>query len=392
MEGGSPELAKVLRSLSKPAQTLRDANEAKTRIVFIDRVLNACGWPPETLAVEEPSGTGDFIDYLLADAQGQPWMIIEAKRSSRTFVIKKGSQSYRSLAALYRQSADLKDVLDQAARYCNDRGTPYACVTNGFQWLFFRGLSSPGRQWLKTNALVFDSLDDVSLRTAEFVRCLHRNHAFTTALPELLERAAGSGLLSERRPIDSLPPIQRPGQHPSPATRAATDYFFSDIYGKAHVGMLDECYVTPGHSSEFDETLQRLLKDTPDDFSSLSEDTRDGTPQRFIEALAADAKYCNVQHPIAVVGNVGAGKTTFLRKVLVDLIRTKSVITAYVNLEGHSTGGSLTQDVEIRHLAREMMKALTDRATVLVKSRPDISDAEITQVQPDSPETLRGWI
>lgn len=90
MDAGQPEFAKVLRGLSKPAQTLRDANEAKTRIVFTDRVLGACGWPAEALAVEEPTGTGDFIDYLLADTQGQPWMIVEAKRTSRTFVIKKG--------------------------------------------------------------------------------------------------------------------------------------------------------------------------------------------------------------------------------------------------------------------------------------------------------------
>lgn len=50
---------------------------------------------------------------------------------------------------------------------------------------------------------------------------------------------------------------------------------------------------------------------------------------------------------------------------------------------------SLTQDVETRHLAREIMKDLTERAAVLVKARTDISDAEIAQVEPDSPETLR---
>lgn len=388
MERGQQDLGKVLGSLPKP-QVLRDANEAKTRLVYIDRILGACGWTPEMIGVEEPTGTGDFIDYLLADGQQQPWMVIEAKRTARTFAIAKRAQAYRSLASLHKQSSDLAEVLDQAARYCNAIGAPYACVTNGYQWVFFRGLSAPGKPWLKNNALVFDSFDDISLRTGDFFRCLHRSFAFTTALPVLLERATGSGFLPERRASDSLPQLQKPAQQVSAATRAATEYLFSDIYGKEHVGMLDECYVVPGHSSEFEEALQRLLKDTPDEIASLNDDTRDGTPKRFIDDLAAEAKYMNVKHPIAVVGNVGAGKTTFLRRVLVDLIRSKSVICAYVDLEGRSTGGALTQEIEAKHLAREIVRELAERTEVLVKGRKDISDKEIPQAHPDSPETLR---
>jgi hypothetical protein len=387
MESAQSDLAKLVRSLPKP-QTLRDANEAKTRIVFIDRVLAVCDWAAESLRVEEPTGGGDYIDYLLADAQQQPWMVVEAKRVSRTFAMPKSSHPYRSLATLARQSSDLKEALEQAARYCNDRGVPYACVTNGYQWLFFRGLSSSGRPWLKSNALVFDSLDDVALRSTEFLRCLHRTYAFSPTLQELLERSTGAGLLAERRPTEQMPPMQRPIQNPLPATRAAANFFFSDIYDGERLGMLDECYVVPGHSSEFDITLQRLLKDSPDDLGDMPDDTRDGTPRQFINDLAADSRFCSVQHPIAVVGNVGAGKTTFLRKVLVDLIRTKSVITAYVNLEGHSTGGALSQDTESRHLTREIIKELTSRGEILVRGRKDISKAEIPQVHPDSRETL----
>lgn len=387
MDRAESELEKVLRSLPKPI-ALRDANEAKTRIAYIDRILNACGWSPEALGVEEPSGTGDYIDYLLADAQQQPWMVIEAKRTSRTFAIPKRQQAQRSLAALHRQSSDLAEVLEQAARYCNARGVPYACVTNGYQWLFFRGLSAPGKPWLKSSALVFDSFEDIALRRQDFFRCVHKSHAFTAALSEMLERATGSGFLPERRASDHLPQVQRPVQQPRAGTRAAADFLFSDIYGREHVGMLDECYVVPGHSSEFDEALQRLLKDSPDDLAAVSEDTRDGTPKSFIADLAVEAKYCTLKHPIAVVGNVGAGKSTFLRRVLVDLIRTKSVITAYVDLEGRSTGGALSQEVESKHLAGEIVRELSERAEILVKSREDISNAEIPQAHPDSPETL----
>jgi hypothetical protein len=388
MTNTDSELTKLLRGLPKP-QTMRDANEAKTRITFIDKILRACGWPEDLFGVEEPTGGGDYIDYLLTDGQQRPWMVVEAKRISRTFALTKNTHPYRSLTTLARQSSDLKEVLDQAARYCNDGGVPYACVTNGYQWLFFRGLSASGRPWLKGHALVFDSLSDVDSRSSEFMRCLHRQHAFSPALPELLERAGGAGLLPARRASEHLPPIHRPTHVPLPAIRAASEFLFSDIFDDERVGMLDECYVTPGHSSDFDVTLQRLLKDSSDDLADMPDETRDGSPRHFIDNLAADARLLTVKHPIAVVGNVGAGKTTFLRKVRVDLVRSKSVITAYVNVEGHSTGGALSQDAESRHLAREIMSDLTTRTEILIKGRDDISDAELSQAQPNSRETLR---
>ncbi len=34
----------------------------------------------------------------------------------------------------------LRDAMSQAASYCNQTGCTYAAVTNGVQWIFFRGL------------------------------------------------------------------------------------------------------------------------------------------------------------------------------------------------------------------------------------------------------------
>ena len=77
MDSGRPDLVKVLQSLPRGGETLRNVNEAKTRLMFIDRVLAACGWADAELQVEEPTGTGDFIDYLLGPLQN-PWMVVEA--------------------------------------------------------------------------------------------------------------------------------------------------------------------------------------------------------------------------------------------------------------------------------------------------------------------------
>jgi len=267
MDGSQQDIVAQLRGLQK-SEKLRDANEAKTRLAFINKVLEACGWDAESLPVEEPTGAGDYIDYMLG-SDHNPWMVIEAKRASRTFAVAKGTTAYRSLASLSRQSSDLKSVLDQAARYCNDRGVPYACATNGYQWLFFRGLSAPGRQWLKGNALVFDSLDECALRISDFLRCLSKSNAYTPALPMLLERSSGAGSLPERRPIDMLPAIQRPSQQPSAATRAASEHLLSETFSDQRVGIRDADYLDTGHSVRVDHTLPRLRKTQSQPFGAI---------------------------------------------------------------------------------------------------------------------------
>jgi hypothetical protein len=379
------ELLAALRGL--PLAKKGASNEAATRLLCIDKILCASGWPREEFHVETATDSGDYIDYLLSDSD-TPWMIVEAKKSSRTFQLPSAKGSHQSLASLARRDKELDEVLKQAARYCNDKGVPYAAVTNGFQWIFFRGLSSTGKPWLRQTGLVFESIEACISRVAEFNACLNREFAFTSRFAELLEKSADSGYLQQHRPVDLLPKLKRVARSSSPATRAAAEFLFSDIYGEDRGSMLDECYVEPGHSSDFDTTLQRLLKDSPNDLVESFDETRAGTPDNFIDQLAGDAKFNAVKHPIAVVGNVGAGKTTFLRRVLVNLIRTKSVIAAYVDLEGHATGGTFALESESEYLAKKVLDELRDRATILIKGRPDISDAELPQVDPDSSEIL----
>lgn len=387
MTKAEQDLGAILRAIPRP-EKLREANEARTRMAVIDRILGACGWTEEHIHPEHPTGTGDFIDYLLAKTPDDPWMVVEAKRVNRTFSVEKTKSSHRSLASLHKQGRDIREVLDQAATYCNARAVPYAAITNGYQWLFFRGLSAPGYPWTKGSALVFHSIDDMLARIGDFRRCLHRGHAYTPELPALLQHSSTAGALAGRCATDLVPNLTRPPATPRPDIRAVLDHLFTEIFGTDRDGMLDSCYVTPGYASDFDSTLQRLLNDKPDELTSGGDDTRDGTPAKFVSDLAADARYLTIHHPIAIVGNVGAGKTTFLRRVLVDLVRTNSVITAYINLEGRSSGGTFHQPDEANHFATELIKDLAKRTKILIDSRSDISNKEMSQAEPDSPETL----
>ena len=61
------------------AGRLQDANEAKTRLLVVDEVLQILGWAKEEYNPEEKTSVGGYTDYLLTIG-GQPRLIVEAKR------------------------------------------------------------------------------------------------------------------------------------------------------------------------------------------------------------------------------------------------------------------------------------------------------------------------
>ena len=163
----------------KAGPRLQGANEATTRLLIIDAVLEAVGWPKDEFCPEMHTGVGDFIDYFLSN-NNEGWMVVEAKRTGTVFDLpepqgRRQDASVRSMKSLLeRGGAAFKEAAKQAASYCNDSGVPLACVTNGYQWVFFRGLSRAGRTWQTTVALVFRSVDDVLARFDDFWLALSR--------------------------------------------------------------------------------------------------------------------------------------------------------------------------------------------------------------------------
>ena len=89
-------------------------NEAATRYAIVDPLLNALGWDTSDPAIVEPeyqSGSG-YADYVLKGADGDPSIIVEAKRLGRS----------------------INDGINQSITYCIGRGIKFFVVTNGDQW------------------------------------------------------------------------------------------------------------------------------------------------------------------------------------------------------------------------------------------------------------------
>lgn len=392
--GAAKDAVAIAFAEFRPDRRLRQANEARTRVDVINRVLAAVGWPQDDIDPEVPSGTGEFLDYVLW-AQDQPWMVVEAKRAGVTFELadgatKKSGSHLRTIAALTAKGGPaLREALKQAATYCNDKGIPLACVTNGFQWLFFRGLSSKRRPWTSASALVFASADEVIARFDDFLRALGRAWAGTTWLPELLDKPTSGSLPAPVVPKDFFATRRSRGDPERVAVlRSVSDYLLGDIYGDDRREMLARCYVTPGVAGEFEHSIQRLLKDVPRGLEEEPHEVMEGAPGTFVATLKKQAQLSQIKYPVVVVGHVGVGKTTFLQRSLAQFRDDHSAFCALVDLEGHGHGGQVDAAVEEARVAQLIIDKLTAASTTALK-HAGVSDGELAQADPNEAVTLR---
>ncbi|HIE9456284.1 TPA: hypothetical protein ACXRZK_004724 [Klebsiella variicola subsp. variicola] len=61
--------------------TLFEANEAESRLLVIDEILNILGWNKEEFTPEAYCGTAGYADYILSTDR-TPRLVVEAKKSA----------------------------------------------------------------------------------------------------------------------------------------------------------------------------------------------------------------------------------------------------------------------------------------------------------------------
>jgi len=79
-----------------------------------------------------------------------------------------------STQSLFRTSPTLKSAMEQAGGYCQQRGVPYAAVTNGHQTIAFIGARSDGLSPYDAPSLVFPSLQFMAARFIELWNTLSK--------------------------------------------------------------------------------------------------------------------------------------------------------------------------------------------------------------------------
>ncbi|MBM7025889.1 hypothetical protein [Clavibacter zhangzhiyongii] len=311
-----------LARLKELAQELKgNRNEDTTRFQLIDVLLTEClGHPRNSVSTEEHAHPG-YADYIVS-APGR-LLVIEAKKESDTFTLPAGLSGRPTVSmATLRSDARAAKVINQVIPYAQRLGIPLAAIANGHQLAVFLGSRTDGKEVMAGEALVFVSLDDM---VDQFRR-----------LWDLLSRDA----LIERRAVQVLlmgtahpqPPIKlaatistypgfRPRTEQDTDLKILSTIFIQDIEGNAEVSdeFLRECYYNSGTLSQYAFISKEILKSRYNSLpAALGLDAepirgKKGLSPAFRSDLIAAAV---TSKPIVLLGDVGVGKTMFIRHLL----------------------------------------------------------------------------
>ena len=296
------------------ALTANDANESETRLKVITDVLyHVLGWTHSDVQSEErvsEDGSTTWADYTIRT--GMTALVIEAKRVGVTFDEIPDTRRTHLRGKIV--SGHTGKAITQARDYARKLGIPFAVVTNGDTWIVFPASRTDQIPFSDSSAIIFPSLksaldDDF----AEFYELLSRDGVINGSLEnELLGRIENQ--LESRRLNnffnEGFSKITRHSLYPM-IEDAIVTAFTEDIVNN-DPSLLEKMYVRTPDRLRFDNRVKVHIakRESVSSKSPIRVVREKGA--RHVANLIADAG--NRARPVAmlVLGQVGAGKTTFL--------------------------------------------------------------------------------
>ena len=326
-------------------------NEAETRFQIIDRIIVDClGWPREVLRLEQGKHGEGYSDYELGIPRCAIW---EAKRENHTFELPADQQKNirKDLPSVLALSEEIADAIRQVQRYCSTRGVELAVATNGSQLIAFLATRNDGIAPLEGGCMVINGYDELHDNFPKVWQMLspagvaerHLNRYLNVsedrALPQKL-----SSLLSE------YPKYRYPSELQS-TLRSLSELLLIDVVDQedAERQFYEQCYCDSGALSQHALISKRMLASR---YSSLFGQEEKApnlwpvqsgrnkpvfTPEMLTETVSL--------RPIVLIGDVGVGKTAFLKHLMhiSAFEEFQQAIYIYIDL---GSKGALTRKLE----------------------------------------------
>jgi hypothetical protein len=316
-------------------------NEAATRLQLINRLFFEClGWSPGDVHPEE-SQDGVYSDYTFLAPRRI--LIVEAKKEGDYFELPAGAARLEyPILSLFRDYENLKQAIQQVAKYCQSRGVPLACVSNGHQVVVFIATRNDGLSPFDGKALVFATPEFMQSHFLELWQALSK--------PGVEEKKIFPTLLGQIVP--PLPPRLADSLSIYPGVKGrnslqadlqiVSDLVIEDVIRSVELEtiFLNECYCESGALSQHSLMAKNILEAR---YASLFEPEQPGptiipvtdkagiNPELVAESLS--------RRPIILLGDVGVGKTSFLRRLIkieaVNII--DNAIILYIDLGSKAT-------------------------------------------------------
>jgi hypothetical protein len=287
--------------------------EADTRLKVIDRVFTeVLLWPHLEILTEPPTPTG-FADYAFL-VEGRTRLIVEAKRDGRSFGCE-GRQSGRGykLSGGVFTNADAKEGIAQGIRYCGEKSAELACITNGREWIIFRGSRlGDGLDIRDGVAFVFPNLVTIEDTFALFYNLLSYESAARFSYRPYFQEAEGQPI---RMTVFHKSLRQAGTARFLPADNLSADIdkvlgtFFRRLTGDQDPELLDACFVDTNESYYAERQIARMADNIVTRLRQLDTGSA-GALTDVIRRVRAIQRH----EFVLLVGVKGAGKSTFVHR------------------------------------------------------------------------------
>ena len=297
--------------------------EADTRLKIIDRFLvEVLHWPYAEISTESAT-EGGFADYVCR-VQGRARLVVEAKRDGRSLGVEgRPSGAAFKLSGGVFTAESAKEGIAQAIRYCGAKNAELACVTNGREWIIFRGTRlGDGLDTRDGMAFVFSHLVDIEQKFSLFYSLLSYESATSFSYRPYFQEAEGQPIRTSvfhrsLRPAGSARFLPS-GELGSDIDKMMSS-FFQRLTGDEDPDLLDFCFVDTPESRHADNRLAKIAEEIVDRISIL--DTGRGTVLTDLIQRVQESK----RHEfVLIVGTKGAGKSTFISRFF-DIVLPRAV-------------------------------------------------------------------
>lgn len=339
-----------------------DRNEATTRLHLIDEILfGALQWPVDACRTEDRLD-GQVTDYSL----GLPAtsMILEAKREGIHFELPVGGEAaVLPIQTLVEGNALLRDALKQVTDYCATRGVAIATVCNGHQLISFLGSRNDGTPPLQGRALVFHSLDDMEQHFRTLWDALSHSGITEGRL---------SAMLLSRAPVPAPAKLSSrlPGYYQVQRRNTLQDdlhilgeVLLEDLteFPELTDVFLNQAYAPSGALSQNAYVSREILRHR---YAAI-EQTEVVQPAQERGHIAPDLFRAMSAHslgnrPIVLLGDVGVGKTTFIKHLVRIDARAELSTAVVVNVDFRSAGFRQTRDAIGAFVESEIFRQFLD--------------------------------
>jgi GTPase SAR1 family protein len=295
---------------------------------------------------------------------------VEAKREGEYFELPAGVRKREyAISSLCRDYDNLAAAIRQAIKYCQRRGVPIGVVCNGHQVVAFIATRSDGVAPLEGRALVFPSIEDMVSDFLAFWNSLSKPGIIEGNLEtRLMGRVPSPIPLKLSAQIVGYPGIKGRNTFQTDL-QIVSDLVLEDLARGEELEdeFLRNCYCSSGALSQYALISKDILRAR---YQVLFAGTEGPSlePVTTKEGISSDLVANGLsRRPILLIGDVGVGKTTFIRYLVKikasDVFR--DALTIYLDL---GSQGALAKSLK-DFILEEIQKQLRESYAVDVEER-----------------------